>query len=111
MEDFTGSQKESEEKRLEVKREREKELNDIKKVLSFVEGRRLIWRILSKTGIYRLSFAESERLTDFNEGKRSLGLFLLDEVMEAKPTAFSQMQKEYYSQKKEKKDAGRNSDS
>ena len=78
-------------------RKRERELNDIKKLVSLVEGRRFLWRILSEAGIYRNSFTGNST-TFYAEGRRSVGLFILEELMRAKPEAFAQMQQEYYSE-------------
>lgn len=78
---------------------RRRELNDIRKVLSSAEGRRLYWKILSHAGLYKSSFTGNSN-TFFLEGKRSEGLFWLDELMQAEPTLYAQMQAEHYSEAK-----------
>jgi hypothetical protein len=81
------------------KRRREKELTDLLKVLALPEGRRFIWRLLSEAGVFRTSFTGNSQ-TYFNEGRRDLGLLFLNEVMAAKPEAFTQMQREFISEQK-----------
>jgi hypothetical protein len=53
---------------------------------------------MAEAGIFRSSFTGNSE-TFFNEGKRSIGLFVLDELMQAKPDAFALMQKEAASAK------------
>ena len=74
---------------------REEETNDLRAVLSSVSGRRFIWRLLECGGVFRSSFnAESDSYTAFNEGRRNLGLLVLNDILEADPDAFTLMQKE-----------------
>lgn len=64
---------------------RKLEVADLKWLAGNVQGRRIIWRLLDRAGIYRTSFNHSGSLMAFNEGKRDMGLFLLAEVSEASP--------------------------
>lgn len=73
------------------KRQRDRELGDIRKVLSTPEGRRFVWRIMSTCGIFRSSMTGTSQ-TFFNEGQREIGLFLLNETGLARPDAFVVMQ-------------------
>jgi hypothetical protein len=82
------------------RRRRDRELNDLKKVLSLAEGRRLIWRILSEAGIFRTSFNSNALHMAFNEGGRNLGMIILDDIMTATPETFNRMQREYVSDQK-----------
>jgi hypothetical protein len=77
-----------------AKRKREKELGDIRKVLSIPEGRRLYWRFLSKCGIFRSSWTEDADSTLVNEGMRIPGLIFLDDLLEASPATYAQLQRE-----------------
>ena len=100
------SKKEEQEKRLEnEKLEREILLNDVRHVLSSVQGRRFVWRILDMAGVYRSSFTGNSS-TFFNEGARNIGLRVLSDVMDAKPEAFLQMQQED-KKRKERKSNGK----
>lgn len=68
--------------------------NDLRKKLSTPEGRRDEWELLEYCGVFRTSFTGTST-TYFNEGKRDVGLMRLKRIMEVKPEAFTQMQREY----------------
>lgn len=87
------------------RKSRQKEISDIKSILNKPEGRRYIWRLLCKCGIFNNSFTGDSNLTAFNEGKRNIGLDILLDVNEAEPAAFARMQNEYISALKSKKEA------
>lgn len=87
------------------RRVRQKEIEDVKKILKTPEGRRYFWRLLSKCGMFRTSFTPNSNLTAFNEGKRDIGLDTLIEISEADGSAFAQMQNEHVSALKSKKEA------
>lgn len=75
------------------KNKRETELGDLRQLLSTKWGRRLVWRILDKTGQYRTSFTGNST-TFFNEGQRNIGLWLVDEVLSADTERYLLMIKE-----------------
>lgn len=85
-------QKREREKRAEKKRNRE--IDDLKRVLSFVEGRRFVWRLLCETGIYRSVFDSNALSMAFKEGQRDVGLFLMEDINTHMASAFAQMQRE-----------------
>lgn len=87
------------------RRARQKEIDDVKKLLKTPEGRRYFWRQLGKCGIFRSSFTLNSNQTAFNEGIREIGLDLLIEINEADGSAFAKMQNEYVSALKSKKEA------
>ncbi len=76
------------------KRKRERDTADLKKVLSDVEGRRVIWRILSEAGVFRGSFNQNALAMAFNEGKRDIGLLLIGEINANMPQRLFQLQNE-----------------
>ena len=80
-----------------AKKDRGRELNDLRTVLASAEGRRVIWRLMSHAGVFRGSFTGNSE-TFFNEGKRDIGLLILKDSMEAKPDSFAQMQREHASE-------------
>ncbi len=49
---------------------------DFKAVIETPAGRRFVRRVLGECGTHRGTFAETERLSAFLEGKRSIGLWL-----------------------------------
>lgn len=74
-------------------RERDRELADLRLVMSSVEGRRFVWRLLEKAGVFRTSFTGNST-TFFNEGMRNMGLMVLGDVHEACADAYIVMMNE-----------------
>jgi len=70
------------------KKTRERELNDIRKVLTLPEGRRLLWRIMSEAETFVAPATE----------KQIIGMRLFNDIMKASPEMFLQMQREYKSE-------------
>lgn len=73
---------------------RERELDDLRFILSSQQGRRFYWRLLEKTGIFKVSFTGNPGWTEFNEGRREVGLWALGEMNEACPEAWLEILKE-----------------
>ena len=59
-----------------------REIEDVVAVMETESGRRLVWRLLCRAGVFTSSFTGNST-TFFNEGRRDQGLFLLSEIMEA----------------------------
>lgn len=77
----------SEERRLA--REHQAALADLRAVLALAEGRRWLWRLLAHAELFRSSFdADNPARTAYREGRRGVGLWLLDEMAQADPAAF-----------------------
>lgn len=53
------------------------EINDFQWLMGSKRGRRIVHRLLAKTGMYRTSFNNSGSVTAFNEGQRNIGLRLM----------------------------------
>jgi len=108
MSEFFDTTKQEEEVLKENKLEERKD-NDLKKVLSFVEGRRLLFEILARAGIFKSSFTGNST-TFYLEGARSQGLHLLEHILRVAPDKFMQMLQENYSEMKslEKKTEDKN---
>jgi hypothetical protein len=71
------------------------EVRDLRKVLATESGRRVLWRLLSKCGLYTLSFAAGQSdVTAFREGRREVGNEILIMLAEADPEAYIRLQKE-----------------
>ena len=77
------------------KQQHDRDRKDLRDVLSTIQGRRFVWKQLEQAGVFRLSiaFGESQR-TDFNEGRRSLGLALMAEIHALDPALYVQMARE-----------------
>lgn len=56
-------------------------------------GREYVWGLLAECGIYRSSWHDSS-LIHFNEGRRDVGLRILDEIMRRCPKQYLAMQSE-----------------
>lgn len=79
----------------ELAREKqEQRLTDLKWLMSFRQGRRIVWRLLEETGVYRSSFHTNALTMAMLEGQRNHGLRLLAAVTEATPRKFDAMMKE-----------------
>jgi hypothetical protein len=80
----------------EAAREREliaaQQAEDLREIMASPAGRRLMWRLLDRAGLYRLSHAgEATHQTAFAEGARNFGLALLDELTAHCHTSYLQM--------------------
>lgn len=73
---------------------RANELADVKWLMSCKRGRRIVWRHLEQTGVYRSTFSPTAMIMAFNEGNRNAGNRALDLVMRACPELYTQMMKE-----------------
>lgn len=63
-------------------------------LMADARGRRFVWALLGKAGLFRSSMAGSAELTAFNEGRRDIGLALLGDVMRLCPERYAGMQAE-----------------
>lgn len=63
--------------------------DDMRVLLSSPAGRRLFWRVLTQSGLYSSSYAESPTATAYNEGRRSLGLALMQEAQRVDPARYA----------------------
>lgn len=73
---------------------RDDELNDLRSILSNKEGRRFVWGLLTQCGVFKVSYVGNANDTIFNEGKRNIGLKLLQDVTTANPDLYLKMAKE-----------------
>lgn len=75
-----------------TKRARTNNGNDLRAVLSTVEGQRLVWRLMGECGIHQDSFNSNALVMARNEGRRSIGIFIEMEVARECPEKFLEMQ-------------------
>jgi len=71
----------------------ESQHEDMRWLMGHAQGRRVVWRMLEQAGIYRDSFTGNST-TFYNEGRRAMGLFVLEQVMAACPEKFAVMMNE-----------------
>ena len=73
---------------------RANELADVKWLMSCKRGRRIVWRHLEQTGVYRSTFSPTAMIMAFNECNRTAGNRALELVRRACPELYTQMMKE-----------------
>lgn len=84
----------AEAKRQGERREALAEIRDLVEVMNTAAGRSLIHRLLSRAGVFRISFSGDPHQTAFNEGQRNIGLWVLTEAMSHTPEQYALMLKE-----------------
>lgn len=67
---------------------------DMKWLMGSKRGRRIAFRLLEHTGMYRSSYSDKALLTAFNEGQRNVGLVLMAQIHEVAPESYTLMMKE-----------------
>lgn len=70
------------------------ETEDVKWLMGSKRGRRFLWRVLERAGVYRLSFNTNSMTMAFAEGARNEGLRLLATIHSACPDLYATMLKE-----------------
>lgn len=76
-----------------VKDRRKVELEDLKIVLSTGQGRRVLWRLMSKCRPFESIWESSARI-HYNAGQQDLGHFIMGEISLADENALFSMMKE-----------------
>lgn len=84
----------SNEKRQQERNKVLQEKQDLVDVMSTPAGRRLMHKILARTGIYRCSFNGQSNATIFAEGGRNQGLMLLADIQTVAPGSYLKMLEE-----------------
>jgi hypothetical protein len=87
------------EKDLKARKEEVKknELNreaDVRAVMDTVQGRRFVWDLLEKTGMFNSRFIEKSLLMYWFAGRRDMGLEIFNELTTVCPDMFWKMQAE-----------------
>ena len=78
----------------EQKNKRSKEIEDLRYVLNDKRGRRVINRLLEKTGVYRNPFTGNSE-TYFRCGEMNIGQFIIAEVQAVSPDRYTNLLKEF----------------
>lgn len=79
---------------LKARLRQETEEADYRWLMSTVQGRRIVWRMLERAGVFRSSFSSDAMAMAFNEGNRNSGLALLATVSNLSPAEYVEMMKE-----------------
>ena len=83
--------KDSEQKEKDL---RKQQLNDIKTVLSNNSGRRLVWRLMERCGIFSSVYSETLPTMAYLSGQQDLGHFIMGEIVEADENLLLKMMKD-----------------
>jgi hypothetical protein len=92
--DLRGQERARADAELNARLARETEEGDIKWLMSSKRGRRIMWRLLDRAGVFRLSFNTNAMAMAFAEGNRNEGLRLLSQVHALCPEIYPVMVKE-----------------
>lgn len=67
---------------------------DMQKLLDTAWGCRILWKYLQWCGVYEQSYASgNSHGTAFNEGRRTVGLKIMDDILAVSPAALVEMMK------------------
>ena len=72
----------------------ETEESDLKWLMGSKRGRRIVWRLLDRAGVFRLSFNTNAMTMAFAEGNRNEGLRILAQIHTLCPELYPTMIKE-----------------
>lgn len=72
------------------KQKHELELADMRKLLGFPEGRRVLWKYLSACGVFNSIFEQSSKIY-YNAGQQDLGHRIMADIVEADSNALIEM--------------------
>lgn len=72
---------------------RQQEVEDFKWLMGNKQGRRIVWRLLEKAGVFRSTFRLNNEMA-FLEGMRNIGLMLVADIHELCPEKYHIMVKE-----------------
>jgi hypothetical protein len=92
--DLKGQDRAAAERQVRDKIARENEEADLKWLMGSKRGRRVVWRLLDQSGVFRLSFNTNSMQMAFAEGNRNFGLRMLSMVHSLCPELYPQMVKE-----------------
>ena len=105
--DLRGQERAKEQSDERTKLALQNEQDDFKWLMSSKRGRRIVWRLLERTGVYRSSFTGNSE-TFFREGQRNVGLMLMAQINEFSPDQYALMLKESHDGRKHDDGSGRN---
>lgn len=71
------------------------EVDDLKWLMGDKRGRRFVARLLNKAGVLAVDFTPDAMVVAFREGRRSLGVELMQETTEHTLDDYNRMTKEY----------------
>lgn len=78
--DIRGQDRSAAEAEQQARAQREIEDADLKWLMGSKRGRRIVWRLLDRAGVFRLSFNTNSMQMAFAEGGRNEGLRILTQI-------------------------------
>lgn len=67
---------------------------DFRWLMSDHRGRRFMWRTMGRLRLFQSSIGPTDAVTNYNEGQRNAGLFLLSQINELCPAMYAVMASE-----------------
>ena len=67
------------------------DIADFKWLMGDSRGRRFMWRTMGRSRLFQSSIGPTDAVTNFNEGQRNVGLFLLSQVNDLTPELYAVM--------------------
>jgi len=107
--DLKQQELEQEKRKLRDRLDRDNEEGDLKWLCATKRGRRIVWRLLEQSGVFRLSFDPNALKMAFAEGNRNYGNRILAMLQSVAPEAYITMTKEA-NERRESDDAARKSE-
>lgn len=98
--DVRGQERARADKDLRDKLNRDTEEADLKWLMGSKRGRRIVWRLLDRAGVFRLSFNSNSMTMAFNEGNRNEGLRTIALIHTHCPELYPVMVKENVSEQR-----------
>lgn len=76
------------------KLQQERELEELRQLLEKPSHRAFLWRVLSQCGVYQTNSSPEQGVMAFREGRRSVGLWLIEQMLTAMPASYAIMREE-----------------
>lgn len=92
--DIRGQERVKEETQQRDRLAQVNEAEDFKWLMGSKRGRRIVWRLLDRAGVFRLSFNTNSMAMAFAEGNRNEGLRIMTQIHTLCPELYSVMTKE-----------------
>lgn len=92
--DLAGRQEAEEDCEAALRRDRAEAEGDFKWLMGSRRGRKVVWRLLESSGVFRTSFSTDALQMAFNEGTRNYGLQTLRMIQALCPALYPTMLKE-----------------
>lgn len=73
---------------------RQQEKDDVGWLMTHREGRRIVWRVLARAGIYRIAYHQNDRDEAFQLGQQALGFEAFAEINTVCPNLYIKMLQE-----------------